>query len=279
MALRARRRGAVKLARIAAGAILPLALAAAAAAAPEPQPSVSASADRVFAFAGPWACTAADGSRTMRGAGTRDGDVIEVVKNVRPAHAAPYASRDRYAFDRAAGVWRVDFDAGTPNAVRAISTPWTGNNRTWSAIGRDAHGTVQRVRFEALGTQIARTVMREEPPGSSRWAVYDSELCARGDAMPAPPPQCAVPNVPAQTIVAAEASMRDVPRGTPLGTVVVVVGLDEQSRIESTAIASSPSAALNGSALAAARASRFQTEVRGCRPIAAKYIFSVTFGP
>ena len=278
MALRARRQGAVKLARIAAGAVLPLALAAAAVAAPEPEPSAPVPADRIFSFAGRWACTAADGSRTVRGVGTRDGNVIEIVNDVQPGHAAPYTSRDRYAFDRVAGVWRVDFDAGTPTAIHALSVPWTGSGRTWSALGRDAHGTLQRVRFEVLGTELARTIMREEPPGSSRWVVLDAELCARGDAMPTPPPQCAVPNVPARTIVTAQPSMRDVPRGTPLGTVQVIVGLDEQSRIVSTRIMSSPSAALNQLAIRTVLASKFQTEIHGCRPIAAQYVFSIDFG-
>jgi TonB family protein len=61
------------------------------------------------------------------------------------------------------------------------------------------------------------------------------------------------------------------------GTVAVIVALDENSHIVGTSIQSSPSALLNQAALSAARQSTFQTEVRDCKPIAARYIFSVEF--
>ena len=64
-----------------------------------------------------------------------------------------------------------------------------------------------------------------------------------------------------------------------LGTVHVVVSLDADSRVVGTRIQSSPSAVLNAAALAAARQSTFQAEVRGCRPIAGDYIYSVDFEP
>ncbi len=261
--------------QIAAGVLLPFALTlAAVTAAPEPTPSVST--DRVFSLAGTWACAAADGSRTIRQVGTREGDRVDVVRTVQPAKGEPYTAHDRYAFDPAAGLWRVDFDAGTPGVLHAMSTVWNAGDRTWSAVGRDAQGKVQRVRFEMVGTKLARTQLREEPPASSHWVAHGSELCARGDE----PPKlvtCAVPNVAARTIVAAAPSMNDVPPGTPSGTVQVVIALDEQSHITSAAIVSSTAPALNPVALRSARASQFQTEIRDCRPIAAKYIYTIDF--
>ena len=61
------------------------------------------------------------------------------------------------------------------------------------------------------------------------------------------------------------------------GTVQVIVSLDAASHIVGTRIQSSPSVVLNQAALTAARQSKFQTEIRDCKPIAADYIFSVDF--
>ena len=61
------------------------------------------------------------------------------------------------------------------------------------------------------------------------------------------------------------------------GTVQVVISLDEYSRVVGARIQTSPSALLNPAALAAARASTFQAEIRDCRPIAGDYIYSVEF--
>ena len=60
--------------------------------------------------------------------------------------------------------------------------------------------------------------------------------------------------------------------------VQVVVSLNERSEIVATRIQSSPDPAFNGPALASVRASKFRTEIRNCKPIAADYIFTVTFG-
>ncbi|HEX3465572.1 MAG TPA: SIMPL domain-containing protein [Candidatus Elarobacter sp.] len=91
-------------------------------------------------------------------------------------------------------------------------------------------------------------------------------------------PSCARPNVAAHVL-------RTVSPDTPAfaaqqgisGTVQVIVSLDQLSRVIGTRIQSSPSAVLNSAALAAARASTYQTEIRQCQPIAADYIFSVEF--
>ena len=61
------------------------------------------------------------------------------------------------------------------------------------------------------------------------------------------------------------------------GTVQVIVSLDADSHVIGTRIMSSPSALLNAAAMSALRQSTFQTEIRGCRPIAADYIVSVDF--
>ncbi len=96
---------------------------------------------------------------------------------------------------------------------------------------------------------------------------------------PTPTPQsCARPNVPATTIRAVEPDTPAIAQQQNIsGTVQVIVSLDANSNVTGTKIQSSPSAILNSAALSAARQSRFQTEIRDCKPIAADYIFSVDF--
>ena len=98
------------------------------------------------------------------------------------------------------------------------------------------------------------------------------------DAAPSPAPAgCAVPNQAARTLNAVApvtpADARDIS-----GTVFVTVTLDEASQIVNAAIARSPSRLLNEAALAAVRASTFQTRVHACRAIAGSYSFIVQFG-
>jgi hypothetical protein len=61
------------------------------------------------------------------------------------------------------------------------------------------------------------------------------------------------------------------------GLAIVIVSLDENSRIVSAQVANSPAAVLNIPALFAARASTFQTAVRDCKPIASTYNLRVMF--
>ncbi len=102
-------------------------------------------------------------------------------------------------------------------------------------------------------------------------------------ATPAPlaataPPACAVPDRPAITLepVAPETPPLAAQQGIS-GQVTVVVSLDTTNRVIGARVLSSPSVLLNAAAIDAARASRFQTEIRDCRPIAADYAFVVEF--
>lgn len=96
---------------------------------------------------------------------------------------------------------------------------------------------------------------------------------------PTPTPlSCARPNVAATTVRPMEPDTPALAQQQGIaGVVQVVVSLDAQSRIVGTRIQSSPSAVLNQAALAAARGSKFRTEVKNCEPVAADYIFSVDF--
>jgi hypothetical protein len=112
-------------------------------------------------------------------------------------------------------------------------------------------------------------------------------LAGRGEALPRatvrprPTPRsrrCAIPNSPAKTVFAAKPDWpTDLPAETHHGDVFVVVSLDSTSRIVGTRIMRAADPQLNDSAIAAARASRFVTEIRDCRPIAGDFVFTVTF--
>jgi Gram-negative bacterial TonB protein C-terminal len=92
------------------------------------------------------------------------------------------------------------------------------------------------------------------------------------------PPRCTNPDVPPRTVVPAKPTLPASIAGTHSGDVAVVVSLDSASRIIRTRVLQSADPALNESALAAARASRFATEIRNCRPIPGDFLFEVTFG-
>jgi TonB family protein len=61
------------------------------------------------------------------------------------------------------------------------------------------------------------------------------------------------------------------------GDVTVNVSLDENSKVTSVTVESSPSKVLNANALAAALSSKFHTEIKDCKPVAATYRYIVTF--
>ena len=92
-------------------------------------------------------------------------------------------------------------------------------------------------------------------------------------------PACARPNAPAGVLraIAPDTPALAAQQGIH-GTVQVVVSLDADSHVVGARIMSSPSAVLNQAAMNAARQSTYRAEIRGCKPIAADYIFSVEFG-
>jgi TonB family protein len=89
---------------------------------------------------------------------------------------------------------------------------------------------------------------------------------------------CARPNVRASVVQAAPAVVPPLAQQQGIhGTVQVIVSLDPDSRVVGARIYSSPSAVLNQAALAAARQTTYQTEINGCRAIAADFVYSVDF--
>lgn len=101
--------------------------------------------------------------------------------------------------------------------------------------------------------------------------------------LPAPTPTaptCARPNMAASVVKAGDVQTPALAAQQGIyGVVQVVVSLDFDSRVTAARIQRSPSAILNPAALAAARQTLFQTEIRDCRPIARDYIYDVDFEP
>jgi len=89
---------------------------------------------------------------------------------------------------------------------------------------------------------------------------------------------CSRPNVPPTTVHAASPDLPAMAAQQGIsGVVQVRVSLDANSHVVALSIFSSPSALLNAAALAAARASTFQTRIVNCTPVAVGYLFSVEF--
>ena len=55
------------------------------------------------------------------------------------------------------------------------------------------------------------------------------------------------------------------------------MSLDENSKLVSATIRKSPSAILNNAAINAAKASKYQTRIEDCKPVADSYRFLVEF--
>jgi len=247
-------------------ALVPLALVAWA---PSPAPAVPAgpTGDRVYALAGTWSCRSAEGA-LVRSTGARDGVTVSV-HDVVDLDGKRSSFDDRYTFDPAKQSWHV---VSGLVGFKADAPPWVADR--WTVEGVDANTVGRRMTLELLPNgDFRRTAYYEN--GAKVMVLDTVERCSPGTAPP-PADACIAANYPPATVEAGTVNGRLVPQQPAL--VQVVVSLNERSEIVSTRVQSSPSAAYNRAALAAARASKFRTEIRNCNPIAADYIFSVSFG-
>jgi hypothetical protein len=110
-------------------------------------------------------------------------------------------------------------------------------------------------------------------------AIGSGPVSAQDAAAPAasaPAVACEAPDQEARVVKAVPPVVPPEAR-TISGLAIVIVSLDENSRIVSAQVANSPAAVLNIPALFAARASTFQTAVRDCKPIASTNNLRVMF--
>jgi hypothetical protein len=241
-------------------------------AAPSPAPGVSASpaGDRVYALAGTWSCRSAAGA-LARSTGVRDGDTVKVHDDVVDQDGKRSSFDDRYTFDPVKRTWHVVSGLG---GFKTDASPWLDDR--WTIEGVDVNTVGRRLTFARLPNgDFRRTSFYEN--GAKVFVLDTVERCAPGTTPP-PADACIADNYPATTLEAGAVSARLVPRIPSPAVVQVVVSLNERSEIVATRIQSSPDPAFNGPALASVRASKFRTEIRNCKPIAADYIFTVTFG-
>ncbi|HZX68935.1 MAG TPA: hypothetical protein VFE70_08620, partial [Candidatus Elarobacter sp.] len=240
-----------------------------------PPPSAPA-ADHVLMLAGSWTCRTFAGS-TLHRIGRRDGDLLDVAGDVQTASGRPFTVDDRYTFDRGSRMWRVRLNAGSAAATEGTAPPWT--DATWDIAVRGTQGLDERVHFELLadGT-IRRSTAQPERASPGSWRPTSAELCAPGN-VPPPADACVAENFPAFTIAMGTPPAPSVSWETHGGTVVVIVNLNAQSQIIGMHIQQTPAPALNDYVLQTVQLSRFQTEIRDCKPIATDYTFSLTMKP
>lgn len=253
-------------------ALLPLYLIAAA---PTPPPLEPAT-DHVLMLAGSWTCRTFAGT-TLHRIGRRDGDLLDVSGDVQTASGRPFTVDDRYTFDRGTRMWHVRLNAGSAAATEGTAPPWT--DATWDFAVRSGQGIDERVHFELLADGgIRRSTAQPERASPGSWRPTSAELCAHGDAPP-PADACVAENFPAFTIAMGTPPTPSVSWETHGGTVVIVVSLNAQSQVIGTHIEQTPTPALNDYVTQTVQMSRFQTEIRDCKPVATDYRFSLTMKP
>jgi TonB family protein len=248
--------------------VLAVALAGAA-----PSPLLAASSagdDRLASLLGTWSCR--DGANvpsTLTFSRERDAIVAKEAK-VGP-NGEPSTGTQRYRFDAAAGRWTVDDHLSAYADFHGTAPPWTGTE--WNVEGTMTY------RFAGMPSQRPRTIryvrvgdgtLYRGNPDDRAGNRVSGEVCALG-SVPPDPALCPAKTLPAMTVAAVQ------PFGAAgqSGTVSVRVTLDADSHVTGATVASSTNPALNADALAAARASRFRTEFRDCRPVPSAYLFTV----
>jgi TonB-like protein len=232
------------------------------------QTAAQTPADHVYAFAQPWACRNVEGV-VVRQTAVRDGESLVVSDDVdRRGKHERY--EDRYTFDPALNRWHVTSGLG---GFSASASPWLG--ATWAVQSENAAHVGVRMTAELLpGGDFRRTFAFDN--GGHGWFPYSVERCTPGTTPPGPD-ACIAERYPATTLETAPVKRSQIPPSARSGVVEVVVSLDENSQITGVRILRSASTELNASALAATRASRFRTDIVNCKPVAADYIFTVTF--
>jgi hypothetical protein len=89
----------------------------------------------VYDLAQTWSCRTVDGA-TQRQIGRRTDDGVIVHTDTLSGESSPASYDTRYAFDVAAGRWRVSIAPKTVDAFSAAAVPWAGATFTVEFGGR-----------------------------------------------------------------------------------------------------------------------------------------------
>jgi TonB family protein len=217
-------------------------------------------------FRGAWTCTTKVGSTVTKAFGFNDRRTAYVSRN---AFVAPdggvHSSTETYVAD------------GGRIAVRARGfSDFTGTSSGWSGddlrfVGTETRGTSRagvEMRYTRTDADHYRRTFAPVESGDDDADAFSVESCARApvrraDAYVIAAAEPAVPALAAQQGV--------------YGVVRIAVSLDEHSRLTDARVLSTASPVLNAPALAAARATTYQTRIRNGKPIPGTYVFVVDF--
>ena len=225
-----------------------------------PPSPANAEANPLAALAGHWRCTVAHAHAAERSyfftAGKVAGGVLYGRQDTTEANGEPSFSLER--------IERNEDGSGRIEAVEG-----TGSTASGDAPLRFASGT-----FALAYTVEGDTMHRVATDGGT---TLDDERCTRLPPDPVPSP-CPDPNVRASTLSAAEPNYPAAAVASRAsGVVLVIVVLDDRSHVVWTEVARSDNPLFNDEAVRAARLSTYRAQVRNCRVVAGKYLFSVDF--
>jgi TonB family protein len=231
-------------------------------------PTGAPTRDRLPALVGTWTCRAPDGAlSTLRV--REDGDAI-----VADTSGTKDDTSERFTRDPATGGWRAAVQRRGPWTSLGTAPPWT--DETWTVSS-----TVRRYARYGDSTSLKRTTYDADPDGTLlRRTVYgeaaaptEGVACARGSEPP-PANRCALDDLPPMVLAAAQPVM---PFQDVTGVVRILVTLDPQGRPTDEKIVSSPGTAVNASALAAAKRTRYRPAYHDCVPVASTYLFALEY--
>jgi hypothetical protein len=227
-------------------------------------PPVSAATDTLAALAGGWHCTVAGRKPADRfyylfsaNTSSPSRTLYGRMDTVEP-DGSPSVTFERIE-QRGDGTVTIEAIEGNAAASSAAAVPLAFTGTSQNAITYAVDGdTMQRVATVNKGT-------------------VDSERCVRIPEKPVDA-SCAVPNAPATTLKADEPAYPAAAIASRAsGIVQVIVILDDHSRVMWTDVAKSDNPVFNDEAVRAARLSTYRAAIRNCKPVAARYLFTVDF--
>ncbi|MBV8367395.1 MAG: energy transducer TonB [Candidatus Eremiobacteraeota bacterium] len=233
-----------------------------------PPPASAATVDTLAALAGRWHCTDNRGSSTERyyalfPTSAARVDIARTLYGREDAvepDGSPSESFERIQ-QRNDGTASIESVEGTGTARSTSTAPL-------SFVGNGPSGNMT-LTYAIDSEDMQRTVSESKTTSSERCTRVAEK---RFDA------SCAQPNMPATVLHAEEPEWPSGALAGMRGIVYVVIVLDERSRILWTDIAKSDNSVFDEEAARAARLSKYRTEVKNCKPVAARYVFSVSFG-